>query len=100
MHDLPLLINIGVALTAALIGGDIARRIGLPPIVGYLMAGVAIVVMAIMLVHNITIHPQLSWMDEVGNGDYLYQASHGGMAQLGERLGPERRRSIGVLLRL
>ena len=42
MHDLPLLINIAVALVVAFIGGVIARRIGLPPIAGYLMAGIAI----------------------------------------------------------
>lgn len=42
MHDLPLLINIAVALVVAFMGGVIARRIGLPPIVGYLLAGIAI----------------------------------------------------------
>jgi len=42
MHDLPLLINITVALIAAFIGGMIARRIGLPTIVGYLLAGIVI----------------------------------------------------------
>src|SRR5574342_1048444 len=41
-HELPLLINIAAALTAAFIGGLLARRIGLPTIVGYLAAGVAI----------------------------------------------------------
>src|SRR4051812_10269686 len=43
MHqELPLLLNITVALVVAFIGGVIARRIGLPTIVGYLVAGVAI----------------------------------------------------------
>lgn len=42
MHDLPLLLNIAVALTVAFGGGLLARRIGLPTIVGYLLAGVAI----------------------------------------------------------
>ena len=42
MHDVPLLINIAVALVVAFMGGVIARRIGLPPIVGYLIAGIAI----------------------------------------------------------
>ncbi|HVQ32296.1 MAG TPA: cation:proton antiporter, partial [Vicinamibacteria bacterium] len=42
MHDLPLLVNIAVALSAALVGGLIARRAGVPPLVGYLLAGVAI----------------------------------------------------------
>ena len=42
MHDLPILINITLALVVAFIGGTIARRIGLPTIVGYLLAGIAI----------------------------------------------------------
>ena len=42
MHDLTLLVNIVVALTAALLGGLLARRLGLPTLVGYLLVGVAI----------------------------------------------------------
>src|SRR5690554_7619672 len=42
MHDLPLLINITGALILAFIGGLIARRLRLPTIVGYLLAGIAI----------------------------------------------------------
>ncbi|MHB8135951.1 MAG: cation:proton antiporter domain-containing protein [Anaerolineaceae bacterium] len=42
MHDLPILINITLALVVAFIGGVIARRIGLPTIVGYLLAGIVI----------------------------------------------------------
>ena len=42
MHEVTLLINIVVALVVAFIGGIIARRIGLPTIVGYLLAGIAI----------------------------------------------------------
>jgi len=42
MHDLPLLLNIAVALAYALVGGIVASRVGLPSIVGYLIAGVAI----------------------------------------------------------
>src|SRR5512136_1398739 len=42
MHDLPLLINITLALLVAFFGGVLARRIGLPTIVGYLLAGIAI----------------------------------------------------------
>lgn len=42
MHELTLLINIAVALVAAFIGGVIARRLGLPTIVGYLLAGIVI----------------------------------------------------------
>ena len=42
MHEITLLINIVVALVVAFLGGVIARRIGLPTIVGYLLAGIAI----------------------------------------------------------
>src|SRR5919109_3050067 len=42
MHEVPLLINIAVALVVAFMGGLLARRIGLPTIVGYLLAGIAI----------------------------------------------------------
>ena len=42
MTQLPLLVNIAVALSYALAAGLIARRIGLPTIVGYLLAGVAL----------------------------------------------------------
>jgi len=42
LHDIDLLINIGVALGVAFIGGYLARLIRLPTIVGYLLAGVAI----------------------------------------------------------
>jgi len=41
-HDISLLTNISVTLVVAFIGGFIARRIGLPTIVGYLLAGMAI----------------------------------------------------------
>ena len=40
--DVPLLMNIAVALAAALVGGLLARRPDLPPLAGYLLAGVAI----------------------------------------------------------
>src|SRR5512145_2539155 len=42
MHEITLLVNIVVALVVAFIGGLIARRIGLPTIVGYLLAGIVI----------------------------------------------------------
>ncbi len=42
MHDLPLLLNITLGLVAAFFGGVLARRIGLPSIVGYLLAGILI----------------------------------------------------------
>jgi len=42
VHEVPLLINITVALGAAFLGGIFARKLGLPTIVGYLLAGIAI----------------------------------------------------------
>jgi monovalent cation:H+ antiporter-2, CPA2 family len=42
MHEIPLLINIAVALSLAFFGGLLARRLGLPTIVGYLLTGVVI----------------------------------------------------------
>ena len=42
MTHLPLLVNITVALALSLVGGLAARRVGLPTIVGYLLAGLAI----------------------------------------------------------
>ncbi|GCE13845.1 cation:proton antiporter [Tengunoibacter tsumagoiensis] len=41
-HDLPLLINITVALCFAFVGGLIARRLKLPTLIGYMVAGVLI----------------------------------------------------------
>ena len=42
MSEVPLLINIAAALVVAFLGGLLTRRIGLPTIVGYLLAGIAI----------------------------------------------------------
>jgi len=42
VNEVPLLINIAVALVVAFVGGLFTRRIGLPTIVGYLLAGIAI----------------------------------------------------------
>jgi CPA2 family monovalent cation:H+ antiporter-2 len=42
MTQAPLLVNLAVALAYALVGGLVARRLGLPTIVGYLIAGVAL----------------------------------------------------------
>lgn len=42
MHDLPLVINITLALVTAFIGGVVARRLKLPTMVGYLFAGIVI----------------------------------------------------------
>jgi CPA2 family monovalent cation:H+ antiporter-2 len=42
MHDVPLLVDMAVALGVAFVGGMLARRLGLPTIVGYLLAGILI----------------------------------------------------------
>lgn len=42
MHEVTLLIDITVALVVAFCGGLVARRLGMPTIVGYLVAGVLI----------------------------------------------------------
>jgi CPA2 family monovalent cation:H+ antiporter-2 len=42
MHEVTLLVNIAVALVVAFFGGLLARRVGLPTIVGYLLAGIVI----------------------------------------------------------
>ena len=42
IHNLALLVDITVALLTAFVGGYLARRIGLPSLVGYLLAGMAI----------------------------------------------------------
>src|SRR5215217_178077 len=41
-HDTTLIATIAVGLTAALIGGIVATKLRLPPLVGYLLAGVAV----------------------------------------------------------
>jgi len=42
MHDISLIKTIALGLTAALIFGLLAKRLGLSPIVGYLLAGIAV----------------------------------------------------------
>lgn len=42
MHDLALIVNITVALLVAFAGGMVARRFRVPPMAGYLLAGVII----------------------------------------------------------
>src|SRR5687767_5722214 len=42
MHDLPIISTIALAFTSALILGLLTQRLGLSPIVGYLIAGVLI----------------------------------------------------------
>ena len=42
MHDMELLITLGGGLGAALVLGYITHRLGLSPIVGYLLAGIVV----------------------------------------------------------
>jgi len=42
MHEIPLIMTIALALSAALLFGLLAKRLGFSPIVGYLIAGIAI----------------------------------------------------------
>src|SRR3954447_13764928 len=42
MHDLDLILTLTGGLAAALVGGYVTHRIGLSPIVGYLLAGIAV----------------------------------------------------------
>lgn len=42
MEQFPILLNITVALVAAFVGGLLARRLKLPALVGYLLAGIVI----------------------------------------------------------
>lgn len=42
MHEITLLINIAIALVVAFVGGLIARRLGLPTLIGYMLGGIAI----------------------------------------------------------
>ena len=41
-HDVPLIATIAVGLACAFVGGLLAVRLGLPPLVGYLVAGIAV----------------------------------------------------------
>ncbi len=60
MHDTPLISLIAIGLVLALVGGLIAVRIGLSPIVGYLVAGIAIGPFTPGFVGNATLAPQLA----------------------------------------
>jgi CPA2 family monovalent cation:H+ antiporter-2 len=42
MHDPPLIMTVAAAFTAAWLPGLLTQRLGLSPIVGYLIAGIAI----------------------------------------------------------
>ncbi len=60
MHDAPLISLIAIGLVLALVGGLIAVRIGLSPIVGYLVAGIAVGPFTPGFVGDATLAPQLA----------------------------------------
>ncbi|MEA2585029.1 MAG: monovalent cation:H+ antiporter-2, family [Thermomicrobiales bacterium] len=62
-HDTTLIATLAVGLTAALIGGIVAARLRLPPLVGYLLAGVAVGPFTPGFVADAHLAPQLA---EVG----------------------------------
>jgi CPA2 family monovalent cation:H+ antiporter-2 len=63
MHDLGLIVTLAIAFSAALLFGYITQRLGLSPILGYLLAGIAVGSHTPGLVANVTIASQLA---EVG----------------------------------
>ncbi len=63
MHDLPLISTIAAAFTAAWVLGIITQKLRLSPIVGYLLAGIAIGPHTPGFIGNLAIAQQLS---EVG----------------------------------
>ena len=60
MHDISLITTIAVGLSAALLFGLLARRLGLSPIVGYLVAGIAVGPHTPGFVGNLQIAAQLA----------------------------------------
>ncbi|MEX2029391.1 MAG: cation:proton antiporter [Anaerolineales bacterium] len=59
-HQSPLIATIAVGLAFALVGGYLAARLRLPPLVGYLLAGVAIGPFTPGFVADINLAPQLA----------------------------------------
>jgi CPA2 family monovalent cation:H+ antiporter-2 len=59
-HEIGLISTIAVGLVYALIGGWIAKRIGLPPLVGYLLAGIAVGPYTPGFVADVKLAPQLA----------------------------------------
>ncbi len=60
MHDTPLISLIAIGLVLALVGGLVAVRIGLSPIVGYLLAGIAVGPFTPGFVGDAPLAPQLA----------------------------------------
>ncbi len=59
-HEIPLISTIAVGLALAFAGGFASARLGLPPIVGYLMAGVAVGPFTPGYVADVHLAPQLA----------------------------------------
>jgi CPA2 family monovalent cation:H+ antiporter-2 len=59
-HEIELISTIAIGLAYALIGGYIAKRAGLPPLVGYLLAGVAVGPFTPGFVADAKLAPQLA----------------------------------------
>lgn len=59
-HEIGLISTIAIGLVYALIGGYAARRVGLPPLVGYLLAGVAVGPFTPGFVADAKLAPQLA----------------------------------------
>jgi monovalent cation:H+ antiporter-2, CPA2 family len=59
-HEIGLISTVAVGLVYALIGGYVARRLGLPPLVGYLVAGIAVGPFTPGFVADAKLAPQLA----------------------------------------
>ncbi len=59
-HDTELIATVAVGLSDAFLGGLLAVRLRLPPIVGYLLAGVAVGPFAPGFVADVGLAPQLA----------------------------------------
>lgn len=59
-HEIGLISTIAIGLAYALIGGYVAKRVGLPPLVGYLLAGIAVGPFTPGFVADAKLAPQLA----------------------------------------
>lgn len=59
-HEIGLISTIAIGLAYALVGGYIARRVGLPPLLGYLLAGIAVGPFTPGFVADAKLAPQLA----------------------------------------
>jgi monovalent cation:H+ antiporter-2, CPA2 family len=59
-HDVSLIATIAVGLAFAFVAGYVAVRLGLPPLVGYLLAGIAVGPFTPGFVADVKLAPQLA----------------------------------------